>query len=696
MCDKNICEKNHNHNHREEESLNISCSCSSCHNHSCNEKEESHNEIIKIIFASIFFTGGIILGFLWKIPEGWPCNLLGWTRFTFMVVSFLISGGKVVFQALKNILHGKIFDENFLMSIASVGAFILGEYPEAAAVMLFYQIGEYFQDYAVGKSRRSIASLMKLCPDTARVIVDSNSTIVPAENVVVGSIIEVLPGERIPIDGIVISGSSFLDTSALTGESVPRKINEGEEVLAGCINVNGMLRIETIRSVGDSAITRVLDLVEKSGNKKSVSEQFITRFAKIYTPIVTIASILLAFLPPLILGSDWHIWIERALIFLVVSCPCALVISVPLGFFGGIGAASRKGILVKGSSFLESLANTKTAIFDKTGTLTKGVFKVTKVYVEKDANISETDLVSIAAHAEKYSNHPISISLKNAHTVHKKIDNLEENDCCNQILLQGMTEISGQGIKGLLDGKIVLVGNATLMKNEKVEKFEVVNQSEEKSLENYGSKENGTLIYIALDGKYLGYIIISDEIKEDANLMIKELKKLGINKTIMLTGDTEYSAKYIAKEIGVDCFYSDLMPNDKVLKVEDILENLSFKKNPHKNRVLFVGDGINDAPVLARCDIGMAMGALGSDAAIEASDIVLMSDELIKIPQAIMIAKKTRNIVTQNIVFALGVKGLVLLLGAVGIASMWFAVFADVGVACLAVMNSMRQLFVKK
>lgn len=680
----NECCKHH-HESLQNENWNLGCTCSSCHSSKEHiENNESKIQLAKIISGGILFATGIILGFIAKIPEGWPINALDWVRFALIVISFAITGSNVIFAAIKNITKGKIFDENFLMTIASVGAFIIGEFPEAAAVMLFYQVGEWFQEYAVGKSRRSISALMKLRPDTAFVIDAEGIHNTSAEFVKVGSLIEVKPGERIPLDGIIEAGTAFLDTSALTGESVPRKATVGDEVLGGFINTSGLLHIRTTQTAKDSAIARVLQLVEQAGSKKAVSERFITRFAKVYTPIVTIFAFGLAIIPPLVIpNAQWGDWFYRALIFLVVSCPCALVISVPLGFFGGIGAASRKGILIKGSSFLESLANAKIIVLDKTGTLTKGIFSVSSVHMAKNATITPNELLAIAAHGEKYSNHPISLSLRQAHQQNQSGDSNKVCDCCQKALLSNVNEISGQGISGILDHHKILIGNNRLMKESSVQGF---------GFEEYNSIYNGTIVHVAIDKKYVGHIVISDQIKPEAKEAISCLKKQGVKEVVMLTGDTHNAAKKVGLELGIDEVYAELMPEDKVYRLEQLL---ATKKSPSE-KLIFVGDGVNDAPVLARSDIGIAMGTNGSDAAIEAADVIIMTDELTKLSESVEIARKTQRIVMQNIIFALSVKILVMGLGAIGIANMWAAVFADVGVSCLAVFNSMRQLIKKR
>lgn len=599
-----------------------------------------------------------------------------WIGLFICLVPYLIVGHDVIKKAAQNIRNGQIFDENFLMMIATFGAFVIGEYIEAVAVMLFYQIGELFQSYAVGKSRESITALMEICPEYANLEVDGEIEEVDPDDVEVGSIIVIKPGEKVPLDGVVVEGESFLDTSALTGESVPRKISVGEDIISGCINGNGILRVETTKEFDDSTVAKILELVENATNKKAKVENFITRFAKYYTPFVTIAALILAIVPPLVLQENWMIWLERACTFLVVSCPCALVISVPLGFFGGIGAASKEGVLVKGSNYLELLSEMDTIVFDKTGTLTNGVFEVTAVLpafkegetiTQLEIAANECKILALAAAVEAFSTHPIAESIVQAHL------KLQVDKKCNDWNASDVVEISGHGISGMISGKEVIAGNYKLMQERKI------------ACDAY--KGNGTVVYVAFDGIYQGCIIIADTIKDGVKEAITELKKEGISQTVMLTGDRKETSVAVAKEIGINEVFYELLPGDKVDKVETLLERAG--KN---HRVAFVGDGINDAPVLARADIGFAMGSLGSDAAIEAADIVIMDDDIRKIATVKKISRKTMKIVKQNIVFALGIKGLVLVLGAVGMASMWAAVFADVGVAVIAILNSMRTL----
>ena len=572
--------------------------------------------------------------------------------------SYLIIGGDVVLTAIKNIARGEIFDENFLMSIATLGAFFIGEYPEAVAVMLFYQVGEMFQGYAVNKSRKSISSLMNIRADYANVLRDNKEIKVSPEDVYIDEIIIVKPGERIPLDGVVIEGTSFIDTAALTGESVPREIKEGNEILSGAINTNGVLKVKVNKEYGESTVARILELVENASNKKAPTEKFITKFAKVYTPIVVIVAIVVAIIPPLILkDATFSEWIYKALSILVVSCPCALVVSIPLGFFSGIGAASKKGILVKGGNYLEALKESEVVVFDKTGTLTKGVFKVTEINTE---NISESELLEITAIGESHSNHPIAKSIIQAYG---KDINKEE--------IKNYKEISGYGIEASIRDNNVLIGNSKLMKSYNI------NYEEKKSI--------GTIVHVAINGLYKGNIVISDEIKENVKEALKSLKSAGIKKTVMLTGDNKLVAEEVAKNIGIDEVYSELLPGDKVGKVEELLN-----RSDTKGKVVFVGDGINDAPVLARADIGVAMGGVGSDAAIEAADVVLMQDNIYSLVDSIQVSKRTSKILWQNIIFSLGVKIAVMILVILGLTNMWAAVFADVGVTLIAVLNSMR------
>lgn len=586
-----------------------------------------------------------------------------WLQIALFIISYIIVGGDVVKRAVKNIFKGQVFDENFLMSIATIGAFFIGEYPEGVAVMLFYQVGELFQSYAVGKSRKSIASLMDIRPDYANVKKDDELVKVDPDEVQIGDIIVIKAGEKIPLDGKVIEGSSMIDTSALTGESVPREVEVGSDILSGCININGVITAEVTKEFGESTVSKILDLVENASSKKSNSEQFITKFARYYTPVVVIIAVFLAIIPPLVIdGATFSDWIYRALAFLVVSCPCALVISIPLSFFGGIGGASKKGVLVKGSNYLEALAETEIVVFDKTGTLTKGVFNVQEIHPE---GVSKEELLELTAHAESYSNHPISLSLKRAYS--KEIDNGRISD---------VEEISGHGVIATVDGKKVMAGNIKLMKMMDIPYFK--------------GELIGTVVHVAVNNKYIGYIVIADEVKEDSAQAIKELKAANIKQTVMLTGDNKNIGLKVAKELGLDKVYAELLPADKVEKLEEL-----FSQKSKKGKLAFVGDGINDAPVLARADIGIAMGGLGSDAAIEAADVVIMTDEPSKIATAMKISKKTLKIAHQNIAFAIGIKIIVLILSAFGIATMWAAIFADVGVTIIAVLNAFRALNVK-
>ena len=586
----------------------------------------------------------------------------GWNKivlFVIYLVPYLVIGYDIVYKAARNISHGQVFDENFLMMIATFGAFGVGEYSEAVAVMLFYQVGELFQGYAVGKSRQSISDMMDICPEYANIEEDGVLKQVDPDDVEVGSIIVVKPGERIPLDGIVVEGESLIDTAALTGESVPRSAKAGDEIISGCVNGSGTLKVKTTKEFDDSTVAKILELVENASSKKAKVENFITRFAKYYTPVVTIGAVILAILPPLILGGGWAEWIQRACIFLVISCPCALVISVPLGFFGGIGAASKIGVLVKGSNYLEAVAEMTTIVFDKTGTLTKGEFKVTDVITE---NGSKEELIELAALGEGYSNHPIANSIREAYGKELDLNRVTNTE-----------EIAGHGIKAVIDGKTVLLGNEKLMKSE--------------SIFYTPCKSMGTVVYVACNGVFEGAVVISDTIKDGAKEAIHDMKQVGVRHTVMLTGDRREAAETVAQTLGIDEVHAELLPGGKVEQVEALL-----KAEKQKERLAFVGDGINDAPVLTRADIGIAMGSMGSDAAIEAADIVLMDDDVTKIASVVRIARKTLRIAKQNIVFALAIKALVLILGALGMANMWEAVFADVGVSVIAILNSMRTL----
>ena len=605
-----------------------------------------------IIASVILFAFSMIV----KFENVWINNII-------FLISYLLVGIKILKKAIKNILRGKVFDENFLMSLATVGAFAVGEFPEAAMVMILYQIGELFQDYAVNKSRKSIASLMDIRPDYANVYRDDKIEKVNPSEVVIGEIIVVKPGEKIPLDGTVVEGTSMLDTSALTGESVPRKIEVGDDALSGTINETGLIKVKVTKPFGESTVNKILDLVENASSKKSKSEKFITKFAKYYTPTVVIIALIIAFIPPLIIqDATFKDWIYKALSFLVVSCPCALVISIPLGFFGGIGGASKLGILVKGSNALEALADVETVVFDKTGTLTKGVFEVQDV---KNVEIEKEELVRLVAHAEKFSTHPVAESVKRFYN-----NEIDEN------IIGNIEEIGGYGIIANIENKEVLVGNDKLMAKKDI------------AYEKCG--EAGTILYVAIDNKFAGYILISDKIKDDSEKALKELKRMNIKKTVMLTGDRKEAASSVGEKLKLDEVFSELLPDGKVEKVEELM-----KVKSSKGKLAFVGDGINDAPVLVVSDVGIAMGGLGSDAAIEAADIVIMTDEPSKISKAIKIAKKTMRIVKENIVFALAVKFIVLLLTVIGVSTMWEAVFADVGVSVIAILNSLRMLHVK-
>ncbi|MCI1965708.1 MAG: cadmium-translocating P-type ATPase [Oscillospiraceae bacterium] len=597
--------------------------------------------------------GAVLLAALIFLP------VRGIQRLLLALVPYLIVGGDVLWKAARNLAHGQVFDENFLMCVATVGAFWIGEYPEAVAVMLFYQVGELFQSYAVGRSRKSISSLMEIRPDYANLEENGKLRRVDPEDVPVGEIITVLPGEKIPLDGVVTKGSSGVNTSALTGESLPRDVVPGDEVAGGCVNGSGLLQIRVSRPFEESTVSKILELVENSSAKKAKAEAFITRFARYYTPVVVIGALFLALIPPLFFHGMWSDWVRRASIFLVISCPCALVISVPLSFFGGIGGASRRGILVKGGNYLEALAKAEIVVFDKTGTLTKGTFRVTEVHSER---MSEQDLVQLAALAESYSEHPISRSLREACA--------KEPD---RSAVSGVSEIAGRGVRVHINGKSVRVGNAKLMQDDGVSVPE--------------SELTGTIVHVAVDGAYQGYIVISDELREDAAQAMRELRSVGVRSTVMLTGDSKAVGENVAARLGMDEVHAELLPDGKVQQVERLM-----KRKSSGGKLVFVGDGVNDAPVLSRADIGIAMGGLGSDAAIEAADIVLMDDQPRKIAQAVRIARRTLRIARQNIVFALGVKLLVLLLGAFGMANMWEAVFADVGVSVLAILNASRAL----
>lgn len=614
--------------------------------------------LYRIMAAAIIYIPLFVLEHMGKLEfqTPWP------VKFLLFLVPYAIIGWDIIYKAIRNICHGQVFDENFLMCIATFGALGVGEYSEAVAVMLFYQVGELFQSYAVGKSRQSISEMMDICPEYANIEQEGQLAQVDPDDVGIGDVIVIKAGERIPLDGIVLSGNSFIDTSALTGESVPREVREGSEIISGCVNGSGLLKVQVTKEFDDSTVSKILELVENASSKKAKVENFITRFAKYYTPVVVCAAVLLAILPTLLFGQPFTEWLKRACIFLVISCPCALVISVPLGFFGGIGAASRQGVLVKGSNYLEILSEMKTIVFDKTGTLTRGEFAVNKVIVNEG---NESEILELAALAEGYSDHPIAGALRAACQEELSMERVKDSE-----------EIPGHGIRSVIDGEIVYAGNAKLMEREGIW-YEPCDEA-------------GTVVYVAKQNLFLGAIVIADTVKPEAKRAIRQLKNSGVRKTVMLTGDRREVGEAVAAELGIDQVYTELLPGDKVEKVEGLLAELG-----EEERLGFVGDGINDAPVLGRADIGIAMGSMGSDAAIEAADIVLMDDDIMKIPSVIRIAGQTMKIVKQNIVFALTVKALVLFLGALGMANMWEAVFADVGVSVIAILNSMRTLKTK-
>ena len=614
--------------------------------------DEDKKRTIRLAVGAVVYAIGMALTVFAKLPT--------LAELAFLIVAYVILGWDVVWQAVKNITRGQVFDEHFLMSVSTIGAFAIGEYPEAVAVMLFYQVGEFFQSLAVKRSRKSISDLIDIRPDSATVKRNGVLQVVSPESVAVGEIIVVKPGEKIPLDGIVVDGESMLDTKALTGESVPRSIRKGDEALSGCINQSGLLTLKVTKSFGESTVSKITDLVENASARKAPTENFITTFARYYTPVVVGMAAVLAIIPPLVLGGGWSEWLRRGFVFLIVSCPCALVISIPLTFFGGIGAASKRGVLVKGSNYLEALNKVSVVVFDKTGTLTKGVFEVANIIPA--AGYQKEQVLEYAAQAESYSNHPIAKSI--LATYGKPID---------QKQFSGFEEISGHGISVMVQGKKVLAGNSKLMESEKIA---------------YAACDAaGTKFYVAADGSYVGCILIADEVKPDSKCAIAELKKIGVEKTVMLTGDDERIGKSVADELGLDAYYAQLLPDQKVEKLE-----MLDKQKRQGSKLAFVGDGINDAPVLARADVGIAMGGLGSDAAIEAADVVLMTDEPSKLVEAIDVAKATKRIVMQNIVIALGIKSVFLVLGALGMAGMWEAVFGDVGVTIIAVLNAMRIL----
>lgn len=611
--------------------------------------------LVRIIISFVLFAPCMVMEHM-GVFEPIPYRIL---IFGIFLIPYLIIGYDIIFKAARNISRGQVFDENFLMMIATFGAFGVGEYEEAVAVMLFYQVGELFQSYAVGKSRQSITEMMDICPEYANIEVEGQLTQVDPDDVEIGAVIVVRPGERIPLDGIVVEGDSMVDTAALTGESVPRHAASGDEVISGCVNGSGTLKVRVTKVFEDSTVTKILELVENAGSKKAKVENFITRFARYYTPIVTIGAVLLAVIPPLFLDGDWKSWIETACSFLVVSCPCALVISVPLGFFGGIGASSRIGVLVKGSNYLEAVAEMDTIVFDKTGTLTRGEFKVTELLPEQ---MAKGELLELAAYAEGYSNHPIASSIREAYGSPLSMERVT-----------GYEEVAGHGIHTFVDGREIYLGNDRLMERQGISHAE--------------HKSAGTVVYVACDGTFAGTVVISDTVKEGAREAIADMKAVGVKKCVMLTGDRQEAAEAVAAELGLDEVHAQLLPADKVSRVEALLS-----QEGEKEKLAFVGDGINDAPVLTRADVGIAMGSMGSDAAIEAADVVLMDDDVTKIAALVRIARKTLRIVKQNIVFALAVKLLVLLLSALHLVNMWGAVFADVGVAVLAILNSMRTL----
>ncbi len=689
-CDCGHCGHEHEHDHEHEEHESCQQEHGECHCHD----EEEETPLKKILLSFLIFVAALLVEHLPMFAADSPLMSSLAKNFSFTgdfprliygilyLAAFLICGRDVVKGAIRSIHDGNVFGEQFLMTVASVGAIFVGEFAEAVAVMLFYNLGEFVQDYAVDRSRDSISALMDIRPDTATVLRDGKENVISPEEVQIDEIIIVKPGERVPLDGVIVEGKSFADTSALTGESVPREVSADakSEVLAGFVNQTGLLKIKVTKSYGESAVTRILNLTQEASEVKAKSEKFITRFARVYTPIVCIAALAVAVLPPLALQFfapelfekyGWSVWIYRALTFLVVSCPCALVISVPLAFFCGIGSASKSGVLIKGSNFVEVLSKAKIAVFDKTGTLTKGIFDVAQV---NPANgITNDSLLAIATHAESYSNHPISKSLKKAH--HCVL--------CDALKILEPEEISGFGIRAVVDGKTVLAGNAKLMKEKNVTDFEE-NTNDRKLV--------GTIVHVAVDGLYAGNIVISDQEKDDSRSAIQNLKKLGIKKTVMLTGDTNSTAQVVAENLGIDEVYADLLPENKVQKVEDLMNQSGSNQNSRKETLIFVGDGINDSPVLARADAGIAMGALGSDAAIEAADVVIMDDKPSRLVDAIKISRRTMNAVWQNIYASIGIKVAIMLLGAVGLGNLWLAVFGDVGVCLLAVANSSRVL----
>ncbi len=667
------CGHEHDHHHHD------ACSCGHEHGHHHGEEEEDELSVKQIIIAAVLFGLGLILEHL-PLEKWLPsvnALIFEGAMIALYFAAYIICGKGILLGAVKNIIHGRFLDEQFLMAISSVGAIILGKYEEAVAIMILYQVGEKFEDFAVDKSRDSIEEISKLRPDHATVKTENGDVNKSPDEVETGSVIIVKPGDRIPIDGVIVDGESFIDTSALTGESIPRRVSVGDEVLSGSINKQGVLEIRTTRIAGESALSRILNLVENATENKTKSEQFVTRFAKVYTPIVVGAALALAIIPSLVVGfmtgnwtwtENWSTWTYRSLMFLVVSCPCALVISIPLSFCGGITASARKGILIKGSTYLEALAKTKIAVFDKTGTLTKGNFVVTHIH-SIDESISENELLAIATHTEMFSTHPISASLKAAH--HDK--------CCDKVKLENVQEIAGEGIKAIVNGKEVLAGNTKLM-NQFAIKYDECPEH-----------QDGTVVHVACNGKYAGHIVISDEIKDDSQTTIDNLKKIGVDNIVMLTGDNSRAARTVAERLGLHKAYGELLSADKLSKVEELLKDLS-KDGKKRGTLIFAGDGINDAPILARADAGIAMGAMGSDAAIEAADIILMEDKPSKIVDGIKISRRTVRIVHENLIGSLAIKGAILILSAFGVTNMWVAVFGDVGVTILAVLNSLRLL----
>lgn len=684
-CDEHddCCCGCHEHHHHEHSHSGCSCGCGHEHGHSHDHGEgEKELSVKQLIFAAVLFILGIVIEHL--PVEDWLTNVSKADLIhkgicmVLYFVAYIITGKDIILGAVSNLIHGELMDEAFLMSVSSIGAILLGKYEEAVTIMILYQTGEKFEDYAVDKSRDSIEEIAKLRPDHATLKLNGETKDVNPDDVEKDSIIVVKPGDRIPIDGIVVDGESFVDTSALTGESIPQRVSVGDEVLSGSINKQGVLEIRTTRHAGDSALARILELVENATENKTKSEQFVTRFARVYTPIVVYSALALAIIPSVILGfvkgdwswqANWSTWVYRALMFLVVSCPCALVISIPLSFCGGITAAARQGILIKGSVYLEALGKTKTAVFDKTGTLTKGNFVVTHIHATNPA-ITETELLALATHTEMFSTHPISASLKAAH--HDK--------CCDNVKLENVEEISGKGIKAIVNGKEVLAGNTKLM-----DQFNI-------KYDECPEHQDGTVIHVASEGIYSGHIVISDEIKDDSQQTVEGLKKIGVENVVMLTGDNERAAHTVAEKLGLKKAYGQLLSADKLAKVEELLEDLKGKNGKKHGTLIFAGDGINDAPVLARADAGIAMGSMGSDAAIEAADIIIMEDKPSKIVDGIKISRRTLRIVYENLYGALGIKGIILIFSALGLSNMWLAVFGDVGVTILAVLNCLRLL----